>query len=91
MKVNILKNVQIEESPGQTTAGLTSASQLVNITDAISFDYANTSSAVPDVIINSEPSLPVPECNPTPIDNFKTALRSSMRHQGKILDILAKL
>jgi hypothetical protein len=90
--VNILKNVQIEESPGQTTSGLTSASQLVNFTDAVSFDLANTSSAVPEqILIAVEPSPPLPECIASPVETFKSALHRSMRHQGKILDILAKL
>ena len=89
MKVKNLKTLQIEERPGQTTAGLTSASQLVNITDAVSFDPSNTSSAIPEPIV-SVPQLPnLQECE-TPRDVFREALRRSMRRDGKILDLLAK-
>jgi len=84
-----LKNLQIEESPGQTTAGLTSANQLVNVTDAVSFDPSNTCSAIPEPIIEV-PKLQLPECA-SPSDIFREALHRSMRRQGKILDILAKL
>jgi hypothetical protein len=82
----------MQESPGQTTAGLTSGSQLVNFTDATSFNLANTSSALPEqVAVNVEPSPPViPECAPKNV-NFRDALYRSMRQQGKILDKLAKL
>lgn len=88
-----MNNEQIEESPGQTTAGLSSGSQLVNFTDAVSFNPANTSSALPEqAFANFEPSPNViPECASSPTINFKDALYRTMRRQGKILDKLAKL
>jgi hypothetical protein len=88
-----LNNEQIEESPGQTTAGLSSGSQLVNFTDAASFNPANTSSALPEqAAANVEPSPNISQqCVPHPTMNFKDALYRTMRQQGKILDKLAKL
>ena len=82
----------VQESPGQTTAGLTSGSQLVNFTDATSFNPANTSSALPEqIVVNLELSpAVVPECAPKNV-SFKDALYRSMRQQGKILEKLAKL
>ena len=85
-----LKNLQIEESPGQTTAGLTSASQLVNMTDAVSFEPSNTSSGIPEPIIVATELRELPQCA-TPTDMFRDVLHRTMRRQGKILDVLAKL
>jgi hypothetical protein len=90
VKVKNLKNLQIEESPGQTTAGLTSANQLVNMTDAVSFEPSNTSSGISEPIIAAIDLPKLPQCA-TPTDIFRDALRSTMRHQGKILDVLANL
>jgi hypothetical protein len=92
VKVKNLKNLQIEESPGQTTAGLTSANQLINLTDAVSFESSNTSSAVPELTVVAIEPLPskIPECA-LPIANFRDVLHRSMRKQGKILDVLSKL
>ena len=84
-----MKNLQIEESPEQTAAGLTSANQLVNMTDAVSFDPSNTSSAIlePLEVIPKSPKLPE---RVAPTDIFREALRRSIRREGKTLDILAK-
>jgi hypothetical protein len=84
-----MKNLEIEEPPGQTTAGLTSASQLVNTTDAVSFEPSNICSDVPEPIIAS-PELSQLPASLLPNDVFKQALRRSMRHESKILDVLAK-
>lgn len=82
-----MKNLEIEEYPGQTTAGLTSASQIVNTTDAISFDPANTSSDVPEQILI--PELQPQESIPSK-ETFREALRRSVRRKSKILDALAR-
>lgn len=82
-------NLQTDERPRETTAGLTSASQLVNITDAVSFELSNTSSDIPEPILVV---LELPQ-SPEPLfsgEVFKRALRRSMRREIKILDALAK-
>jgi hypothetical protein len=84
-----LKNLQIEESPGETTAGLTSANQLVNMTDAVSFDPSNTSSAIPEPLLNI-PQFSKSPGRVSPKDNFREVLRRSVRRGDKVLDILAK-
>lgn len=84
-----LKNLEIEEHPGQTTAGLTSASQIVNTTDAVSFDPANTSSDVPEPVL-LVPELPQPSEFVSSKETFREALRRSMRRKAKILEALAK-
>ncbi len=87
----MMKNIQIEETPGQTTAGLTSASQIVNTTDASTFDIKNTSSDVPEestIAVGIPPSPGILQCDEFA---FKDALYRTMRHQGEILDVLAKL
>jgi len=85
-----LKNLQIEERPGQTTSGLTSANQLVNMTDAVSFDPLNTSSSIIESVYEVPKPAGIPECI-TPRNNFRKALRDSVRRGSKALDILAKL
>lgn len=85
-----MKNLQIEESPGQTTSGLTSASQLVDMTDAVSFDPSNTSSAILEIVYEAPKPAKIPKCS-TPRDNFKEALRKSIRREKEALDILEKL
>jgi hypothetical protein len=85
-----LKNLQIEERPGQTTSGLTSANQLVDMADAVSFDPSNTSSAIVEIVYEVPKPAKVPECI-TPRDNFRNALRDSVRREKEALDILAKL
>jgi len=82
-----LKNLEIEEYPGQTTAGLTSASQIVDATDAVSFDPSNTSSAVPEQILI--PGLQ-PQESISSKETFREALKRSMRRKAKILNALAK-
>jgi hypothetical protein len=84
-----LKNLEIEEHPGQTTAGLTSASQIVNTTDAVSFNPANTSSDVPEPVISLR-ELPQPSEFVSSKEPFREALRRSIRQKAKILDALAK-
>jgi hypothetical protein len=84
-----LKSTQIEERPGQTTAGLTSASQLVNTTDAVSFEPSNTCSDIPEPIL-AVPKLPQPSEILFSGEIFRQALRRSMRRESKILDTLAK-
>lgn len=84
-----MKNLEIEEHPGQTTAGLTSASQIVNTTDAVSFDLANTSSDIPEPILLL-PELLQPQESISPKETFREALRRSIRRKAKILDALAK-
>jgi len=84
-----LKNLQIEEQPGQTAAGLTSASQLVNITSSASFEHSNTSSDIPELVLVT-PKLPQPSETLFSGGVFRRALRRSMRHESKILDVLAK-
>jgi len=86
-----MENLQIEESLGETTAGLTSASQLINITDAVSYELANTSSDIPEPLFET-PRLPQPtEGLPLSAGEiFRRALRHSFRRESKILNILAK-
>ena len=89
IEVWILKNLQIEEEPGQTTAGLTSANQLINTTDSVSFELSNTSSDVPEPLLVD---LNFPQSSKTllPSDVFRQALVRSIRREKKVLDILAK-
>lgn len=84
-----MKNLEIEEHPGQTTAGLTSASQVVNTTNYVSFDPANTSSDVPEPVLLVPELLQPSEFVPSK-ETFREALRRSMRRKAKILDALAK-
>lgn len=84
-----MKNLQIEEQPGQTTAGLTSASQLVSTTDAVSFELSNTCSDIPEPIL-AAPKLPQPSERLFSGEIFRQALRHSARRGSKILDALAK-
>jgi len=87
-----MKNLQIEERPGETTAGLTSASQLINTTDAVSYELANTSSDIPEPLFEI-PRLPQPAEgleSLLPGEIFRRALRHSFRRESKILNILAK-
>lgn len=86
-----MKNLQIEESPGETTAGLTSASQLINTTDAVSYELANTSSDIPEPLFET-PRLPQPTegLSLSAGEIFRRALRHSFRRESKILNILAK-
>ncbi|MBT0159045.1 hypothetical protein G4O51_03575 [Candidatus Bathyarchaeota archaeon A05DMB-2] len=84
-----MKNLEIEEHPGQTTAGLTSASQIINTTDATSFDPANTSSDVPEPVLLI-PELLQPSEFGSSKETFREALRRSMRRKAKILEALAK-
>jgi hypothetical protein len=88
-EVRNLKNLQIEERPGETTAGLTSASQLVNTTDAVSFEFSNTCSDIPEPI-NATLGSSQRSGSIYPKEIFKQALRRSMRRENKILDALAK-
>lgn len=83
-------NLQIEERPGQTTSGLTSANQVVNTTDAVSFDLSNTSSIVVELRSNVTKPAKSPECI-NPKNNFRKILRNSIRHDKNALDKLAKL
>jgi len=86
----LLRNLEIEEDPGQTTAGLLlSASEIVNTTDAVSFDPTNTSSDLPEPILLL-PELPQPSEFVSSKETFREALRRSMRRKAKILDALAK-
>lgn len=85
-----MRNLQIEESPGQTTSGLTSANQLVNMTDAVTFDPSNTSSAIPELLHIAPGARKAAECV-SPKDVFREVLRRSMRREDKVLNILAKL
>ncbi len=85
-----MTNLQIEERPGQTTSGLTSANQVVNTTDAVSFDLSNTSSVA--VEIGYEILKPEKDTEfESPRDKFQKALRNSFRRDKEALDILEKL
>jgi hypothetical protein len=87
-----MKNLQIEERPGETTAGLTSASQLINTTDAVSYELTNTSSDTPEPLFQI-PRLPQPTEgleSLSPAEIFRRALRHSFRRESKILNTLAK-
>ena len=86
-----MENLQIEERLGETTAGLTSAGQLINITDAVSYELANTSSDIPEPLFET-PRLPQPTegLSLSAGEIFRRALRHSFRRESKILNILAK-
>ena len=90
-----MENLQIEERLGETTAGLTSASQLINTTDAVSYELANTSSDIPEPLFEI-PRLPQPGEGLEGLESllpgeiFRRALRHSFRRESKILNILAK-
>jgi hypothetical protein len=87
-----MKNLQIEERPGETTAGLTSASQLIDTTDAVSYELANTTSDIPEPLFEI-PRLPQPAEGLESLSSgeiFRRALRHSFRRESKILNILAK-
>lgn len=87
----------IIESPERGTAGLTSATQIVDITDSVSFAISNTSSAVPEYLLPSfeeekpeEPKVAFFEPSVSKRERFKKALRESMRRNKGILDELSK-
>ena len=87
-----MRNLQIEERPGETTAGLTSANQLINTTNGVSYELANTSSDIPEPLFEL-PGLPQSTEgfeSLLPSEIFRRALRHSFRRERKILNILAK-
>jgi hypothetical protein len=84
-----MENLQLEKHFEQTTSGLTAASQLVNVTSAISYEFSNTSSSIPEPIVQIPKTLQPSE----PLfsgEIFKKALRRTLRRENKILDTLAK-
>jgi hypothetical protein len=94
-----LESEEIIEAPERGTAGLTSASQIVDFTDSVSFSSSNTTCALPEHLY---PSFVTErrETEKTPIqvfppllarkDRFRKALEESIRKNKSILKELAK-
>lgn len=87
------REIEINENPEKGTAGLTSASQIVNVTDAISFESSNSSSAFSEYIV----PIPIEETEIEKIEpfhnkkyRFKEGLKRSVRKNIDILEELAK-
>ncbi len=84
---------EVNESPEKGTAGLTSASQLVNVTDAISFESNNSSSAFSEgvmLIPVEETEIEKTEIFHTKEYHFKKALTRSVQKNIDILEELAR-
>lgn len=86
---------EIIEDPQRGTAGLTSAIQVVDSTDSVSFDIRNSSSALPEHIAPSvfpgeEFRMAVFEPLVSGLERTKQALRSSMKKNKDILKKLAE-
>jgi hypothetical protein len=92
-----LEREEIIESPGNRTAGLTSAIQIVDVTDSASFSAANTTCALPEHLppmwLPEKLETKVPEVFPQLLsrtERFKRALEESMKKNKAIIKELAK-
>lgn len=93
-----MKNEEVIEAPGRGTSGLSSANQIINTTDSISFSVSNTTCALPDPIIfgfpleKREKKAVVPVFPPllSRKEKFRKALEESMRKNRLILKELAE-
>jgi len=85
-----LPSHEINESPERTTAGLSSAAQMVDFTSAETYAIGNTSSLSPVIgtLIRGAPGLE-PEQTGRKTE-FKAALRESLRKNRAIIEELAK-
>lgn len=91
---------EIIEDPERGTSGLTSASQVVDTTDSVTFDISNSSSAVPEYLAPSpfprekerleESEIVVFEPLVSGLERFKQAFKSSMKKNKDILKKLAE-
>ena len=87
-----MSSQQVEEAPSVTTAGLTSARQLTDMTSAVAFDLRNTAALVPEyVMMPSEEKAVREEMPPFREEGFEKVLRNSIRRNKDILDVLSKL
>ena len=95
-----MKMEEIIEDPERGTAGLTSAIQVVDTTDSVSFDFSNSSSALPEYLAPSpfplekesqeESESPVVEPLVSRLERFKQALKGSMKKNKDRLKKLAE-
>jgi len=95
-----VKTEEIIEDPERGTAGLTSAIQVVDTTDSVTFDISNSSSALPEYLAPSpfplekekleESEIVIFEPLVSSLEGFKQALKSSIRRNKHILKKLAE-
>lgn len=94
-----MENEEIIEAPGRGTAGLTSASQITDVTDSVSFSNTNTTCALPPhlypFLLLEKPEVKRPQIQVFPPllsrkEGFRKALDDSIRRNKSILRELAK-
>lgn len=93
-----MKNEEIIEPPGQGTAGLTSASQIVNTTSYITFSLDTTTCAIPThmpsifpfEVEEKEPSKHILPPLISRKEKFAEVLEKSIQKNKQILKELAK-
>jgi len=90
-----IETEEIIEDPERGTAGLTSAIQVVDTTDSVTFDINNSSSALPEYLapspfLQEESEIVVFEPLVFGLEGFKQALKSSIRKNKHILKKLAE-
>lgn len=95
-----IETEEIIEDPERGTAGLTSAIQVVDTTDAVTFDISNSSSALPEQLAPSpflrekerfeEPEIAIFEPLVSRLEKVRQALKSSMKRNKHILKKLAE-
>jgi len=74
------------------TAGLTSASQIIDFTDSTTYSIENTTSAIPETILGGahEHGAEMPELRLPRPSTFGRILRKSIRRNRDLLTELAK-
>lgn len=87
-----MTDFEIEDRVVETTSGLTSVNQLVDMTNAVSFDLTNSSSAIIEGIFIIPQNEELQECEKrNEKKDFKKTLRRSIRETKVALDLLEKL
>ncbi len=88
------EEVNVNENPLQGTAGITSARQIFDRTDSVSFSFANSTSALAENLVSFFPSRKEREsAGSEPLVSrrlrFRRALRESFRRDRDILEELS--
>ncbi len=87
---------EINESPGRGTNGLTSAQQIIDVTDSVSFSVTNTTSAlfesVAPIVVKEKIERSFEELEPLASrgPRFSGALRESIRRNRDIIRELSR-